>query len=630
MTSSSGTRSNYAEVRRVIGLLDSKSKRELALIFVLMFANGVLETVNVGMFLPLMSAVLAPEQLGHLPFIVPVMEWLSRILGVSQIFAVSALFLTVFIFKNVFLTWSMYRQIRFISRTRARMGSLIVEAYAHKPYEQHLRINSSNAVFDISQVAPNVVTAILQPALSITLESILAAGAAAALFMIHLESAFLGAVMVGAALGFYYIGTRRLVYRIGERCTQLSRTSARWAHFSLGAAKENIVLGCADYFTRRIRALISDQARNEAIMGVLGQIPRIYGEVVVFIALAAMVGLIITEKGSVVDALPILAVFGAAALRVFPSANRIVWSLTNLRHAAPSVELVYGELSAAREMERAEPIIAAALISPPLLFEHEIRFEHVAYRYPLAQDWTLQNINLMIRKNETVAFAGRTGAGKSTLADLLLGLLPPTEGRFLLDGAPVASQSDFWRGRIGYVPQSIYLLDDTLRRNVAFGVEDGEIDAERVRAVLRIARLDAMVGGVADGLDTMIGERGIRLSGGQRQRIGIARALYRDPEVLVFDEATSSLDSTTEREITDAIESLSGRKTVILIAHRLSTIQRCDRMFFLSEGRIVAEGKFDEVVAKSADFRMMVEQARLRPTHSLDAVDSHDLAARAD
>jgi ATP-binding cassette subfamily C protein len=612
--------SNLAEVRRVVSLLDPASKRRFAVLFGLMVVNGLLESVNVGMFLPLIAVVLTPAGPGHVPFIGPGLDWLARTFDIGPLLAVTVIFLVVFLFKNAFLAWSIYRQVNFIARMRARMTSLIVEGYTRKPYEEHLSINSANAVYDISQNAPNVVSAVLQPALGIVLEAMLALGAAVALFIVHPQAALLGVVIVGLALGVYYKGTRRLIYRFSERCIDLGKTSTRWAHFALGSAKENLVLGRAGYFTRRIRSIADAQAHAEALLGVMGQMPRIYGELAVFLALAAVVGLIILQTGSVTGALPVLGVFGAAALRVFPSANRIVWYATSLRQAAPSVSLVYDDMRAAREAER-----QAALSAPPpqtaaIPFTRELRLDNVSYKYPTAREPTLRDIAMTIRKNEVVAFVGRTGAGKSTLADVILGLLPPTGGRILLDGVPVPPLPNYWRGRIGFVPQSIFLLDDTLRRNVAFGMDDGEIDDARVREVLRIARLDEMAGGLADGLDTMIGERGIRLSGGQRQRIGIARALYIDPEVLVLDEATSSLDSSTEREITDAIETLSGRKTVILIAHRLSTVQGCDRLFFLDRGGIAAQGTFAEVLAASAEFRAMVEQARLRPAHAIDAV----------
>ena len=254
--------SNYREVRRVIDLLDPASKRRLAALFGLMVVNGLLETVNVGLFLPLIAVVLTPSGQAHVPFVGRALDALSQTLGVSPLIAVTALFLAVFLFKNAFLAWSVYLQVNFISRMRARMTSLIVEGYTRKPYEEHLSINSADAVFDIARTAPNVVSTILQPALGMVLEAMLALGAAVALFVVHPEGALLAVVIVGLALGGYYKGTRRLIYLISERCIDLSKASTRWAHFALGAAKENIVLGRAGYFTRRIRDLAAEQARS--------------------------------------------------------------------------------------------------------------------------------------------------------------------------------------------------------------------------------------------------------------------------------------------------------------------------------------------------------------------------------
>ena len=614
-------RSNFSEVRRVFGLLDPRSKRRLIGIFAIMIVTGILETVNVGMFLPLMNVVLAPASGGGASAVRDALGWLGDRIGTSPLLAMILLFLAVFLLKNAVIAWAVYQQARFVAITRLRMRDLLVDAYLHKPYESHLQVNSAEAVYDILDSAPSVVGGLLQPALGIVMEITLAAGAAAALFIIYPEGAVVGTAFVALALAAYYQFTRRKVYRIGDELIRLSKESVRWAHFALGSTKENIVLGRGGYFTRRMRAISRKQIPLSAWHTVFSQMPRIYGEVVVFLAMGVVVYMVIAQKGSMTEALPILTVFAAAALRVFPSANRLLHYATSIRQTGPGLAMVYDDLRLASRMERAaEESKRAPAATAQAPFERDIAFSGVSYRYPGGRDWALKDIDLTIRKNEIVAFVGRTGSGKSTAADILLGLLPPTEGRLLLDGRPVAPGSDFWQGRIGYVPQSIYLIDDTLRRNVAFGIDDDRIDDERVRAVLRIARLDDTTGGLASGLDTVIGERGVRLSGGQRQRIGIARALYRDPEVLVLDEATSSLDSSTEREITEAIESLSGRKTLILIAHRLSTVQQCSRLFLLDGGQLAAHGAFAEVLAASADFRAMVEQARLRPAHTIDAV----------
>jgi ATP-binding cassette subfamily C protein len=251
------------------------------------------------------------------------------------------------------------------------------------------------------------------------------------------------------------------------------------------------------------------------------------------------------------------------------------------------------------------PAPVAAGEAEPIRFGRAVALERVSYAYAGGGEAALTDVTLTIERGESIGIVGPSGAGKSTLVDLLLGLLEPTAGRITVDGRDIASALPSWQRHIGYVPQDPFLLDDTVRRNVAFGIADADVDDRRVTAALRRAQLDDFVAGLRDGLDTLLGERGTRLSGGQRQRVAIARALYHDPEVLVFDEATSALDTVTERDLIDSLEALRGVKTLVVIAHRLTTVRRCDRLALLRDGRLAAVGSYDELLARDAGFRAM-------------------------
>jgi ABC-type multidrug transport system fused ATPase/permease subunit len=318
--------------------------------------------------------------------------------------------------------------------------------------------------------------------------------------------------------------------------------------------------------------------------------------------------LIIGAGGGATKIIAAMTLFVAAVFRLIPSMNRILMAMNTIRVSQEAVDEIHRDLSFADGRTAAREEAAGPNRIP---FEHSIRIDDLSFRYPGSSGVAVEHINLEIRKGESVGLAGASGAGKTTLVDLILGLLAPETGRMTVDGEDIVPRMRTWRRQVGYVPQSIYLTDDTIRRNIAFGVADENIDQARVADAVGLARLDEMVASLPDGLDTVIGEHGIRLSGGQRQRIGIARALYRDPELLVLDEATSSLDTETEHEISNAIDALSGHKTLIIVAHRLSTIRRCDRVIFMEKGRLVDSGSFDQLTEANGSFRRLVELSAL-------------------
>jgi ATP-binding cassette subfamily C protein len=298
------------------------------------------------------------------------------------------------------------------------------------------------------------------------------------------------------------------------------------------------------------------------------------------------------------DILPLLGIYAYAGLRLIPSANRVLLHIDTLRRSEAPIEQLVAHL----ETFTPEPAPPAA---PPLEFRDAVRLERVTYSYAGAPRPVLEDVTLAIRRGASVGIVGPTGAGKSTLVDLILGLIDPSAGRITVDGVDLPAVRAAWQRRIGYVPQVAFLFDDSIRRNVALGIPDGDIDDARVRQAIAMAQLDGFVATLPDGLGTLVGERGVRLSGGQRQRVAIARALYHGPELLVFDEATAALDNATERDVTAAIEALRGKKTLIIIAHRLTTVRRCDTLIMLREGRVVATGPYDQLLEGSPDFRAM-------------------------
>jgi ABC-type multidrug transport system fused ATPase/permease subunit len=293
------------------------------------------------------------------------------------------------------------------------------------------------------------------------------------------------------------------------------------------------------------------------------------------------------------EIVPVLSLFGVAAFRLLPSANQLLLSIQTIRFAQPRLLSLYEDSKLVHQIDSST--------DSSLKFVEEIRIRDLSFTYDAVIEPALSSVNLVVRRGEAVGIIGSSGSGKSTLVDVLLGLLQPSGGQMLVDKQDIQTNLRSWQNQIGYVPQTIFLTDDSLRRNIALGLPDNLVDEEAVVDALRAAQLQDFVAGLPDGLDTVVGERGVRLSGGQRQRIGIARALYNKPEVLVLDEATSSLDTETEHEVMKAVQALQGTKTVVIVAHRLSTVEYCDRLYRLENARVVDEGTFSEVMNRSRE-----------------------------
>jgi ABC-type multidrug transport system fused ATPase/permease subunit len=332
-------------------------------------------------------------------------------------------------------------------------------------------------------------------------------------------------------------------------------------------------------------------------------IPRYVLEVIAFGSIVA-VTLVLTLRGQVHAVLPTLALYAFAGYRLMPAFQQFFSSAMSLRFSEASVASVEADLTALRQSNKVTRVTTTK--AEPLAFEHEIKFCDVSFTYPTGRRPAISGISLAIQRNQSVGLVGRTGAGKTTLADLLLGLYAPSSGTILIDGRPLLEENErAWHKQVGYVPQHVFLANASVAENVALGVSTERIDRRAVEAAAQMAQADDFVRALPQGYDTVVGERGVKLSGGQRQRLGIARALYHNPDVLVFDEATSALDGMTEDAVMDAIRSLSAARTVVLIAHRLRTVQACDRILMLEGGEVMADGTYDELLVSSLPFRRL-------------------------
>jgi ABC-type multidrug transport system fused ATPase/permease subunit len=492
--------------------------------------------------------------------------------------------MSVFLFKTLFLAFLTWRQTRFAFSIQMRVSECLFAAYLRQSYALHLQRNSAELLRNITVEVDALRSNALIPGMVLLIEASVLLALCALLLVVEP----LGALVVVSVLGFVAVGSYRLTRR-GLSHWALARQrheGLRVQHLQqgLGGAKEVKLLGRETEFVEQYRVHNTQSARAGQFNVTLQQMPRLWLELLAVFGLATLVLTLVIQGRALPTIVPTVGLFAAVAFRLMPSANRLLASVQSLRFGLPVIDMLHAEL---RLDAVAEHKADAAATVP---FRNVLELDDVTFTYPGAREPTFSGLSLCIRRGESVGIVGVSGAGKSTLVDILLGLLTPDAGSVRVDGVNILTHLRDWQKQIGYVPQSIYLTDDTLRRNVAFGLPNSEIDEERVWRCIRAAQLDELVQSLPDQLDSLVGERGVRLSGGQRQRIGIARALYHDPGVLVLDEATSALDTATERSVMQAVNALQGEKTILIVAHRVSTVEDCDRLYRLERGRIVSDG----------------------------------------
>ena len=590
-------------IGKVFALFDHARRRAVLGLFGWVLLGAVLEMAGTALLLLFLDLVASPaaipRRLGTLYAALAPGDPAHFILLFGTLIA------ALFIGKNVLIAAVIHRQNRFAQIEQSEFSAALLAAYLDRPYSFHLNHNSAFLLNKIVTATPLLFLGALLPFLEMSLELLRSAGTLVVLFATDFWATLGTALLLGGlAVAFFGTIQSRLV-AWGAAMTAGFGRCYQAVNQALGAVKEIKVLGREGYFVERFRRASLETAVYRVREGTLSQVPQLFLEAVVVAGLVLVVVVLLQRSASLDQLAPVLSVFALAAFRLIPSINKIVGCAAQIKAAAAAVDDVAGELG------RAAVSTAAAPAPAEFEFRDRLAIEQLGYHYPGGRLAALSGVELTIRRGESVALVGPSGAGKTTLADVILGVLEPTSGRILVDGRDVLPDRRGWQAKIGYVPQSIYLTDDTLRRNIALGLPDALIGEAELADAVRLAHLDGVIAQLPDGLDSMVGEHGVRLSGGQRQRVGIARALYHRPEVLVLDEATSALDNVLEREVGRAIATLGGQITMIVIAHRLSTARQCDRVILMKDGRVEDSGPFQELVARSADMRRLVELGQL-------------------
>jgi len=583
-------------------VLRPRERRNFLILLVMMLLAALFETVGVAAVPVFVSAIINPAKLRSAALLGHALAPLAD-LGPDRLVVLGSLvMLGIFAFKSGFLIFNQYLQGRYVDALRVSLSQRLMRAYMRAPYAFHLARNSSELLRNMNNEIITVCNDVLVAILELGTRMLILCAVLAFLFAVEPVITAGWVVFLGGLGGGAVIMLSGQMRRMGRKAMVERGEFLQSLNQAFGSVKEARVLGRTRFFERRVDRAVRELARIDRHKQFIAKIVPPLSEFVAITGILVLATALVFIGRNTDSILVTLSLFIVGLVRLKEVAGAAITHFSHLRHSLVSVEPLHHDLQMLAGQTSASTRGARTIVP-----RERITLKNVTFTYSGLDEPALRAIEVDIPVGSAVAFVGSTGAGKSTLVDVLLGLLEPEQGAVMVDGTDIRTIGAIgrWQSAIGYVPQSIYLLDDTIRRNIALGVEDEAIDEPALREAIRVAQLESFIARQPQGLDTPVGERGVRLSGGERQRIGIARALYHDPSIIVFDEATSALDNTTERAVIEAVEQLRGRRTIIMIAHRLTTVKDCDRLYYLKQGAIEAEGDFEMLTNSHDEFRRM-------------------------
>jgi ATP-binding cassette, subfamily B, bacterial PglK len=597
----------------------SSRKKDLLLIIFLFVMISVLDALGIGLVGPFIGLAVKPELIER-------SIWLSslhRYLGldsINQFIALLGLAIVIVFYFKSFLYYQIQNYVlKFCYTQQVWLRLRMLRTYLSLPYTFYLKTNSAHIIQNIGGESANFTYAIAIPLLNSIANGFLLI----VLLLLMAKTDLLATVSIIGILVITIVPFhcfRHKVARWGKEGLEANTETIRVINHAIGGVKVTKLIGCESFFEDQLIAQSHKYAKAASRFHAFQQLPRIVVETLLITFVVGFVSLSLILEGRSDNLVAVLSIFAVASVRVIPSASQLITCMGTLRNAQPTLDRLYLDL---KELETPESVSylkmsrkvnrktsskngAASFDVNPIKtqpFRDKITIDKIHYCYPQADTDALTDTCLTIRKGESIALIGKSGAGKTTLIDVFLGLLMPQSGDIQVDGLSIYEDLRSWQNLIGYIPQSVFLIDDTIERNIAFGVPDSQIDPHKVKNAIKLAQLSELIAQLPEGIDTFVGENGVRLSGGQRQRLGIARALYHDREILVLDEATSALDNETEGLISEALRQVGSTKTTIVIAHRLTTVQHCDRIYEMSNGKIVRSGSYQEIVMAGKSFQ---------------------------
>lgn len=574
-------------------IFSHKEKMQLIGILAIVIIGSFMELLGVSVFMPFIQILLDPNSIQTNELL----NYFYTLLGFTTVeaylSAIAIMICFVYLFKNIYLTFMQNTMLNFSYKTRMNLATRLLTTYMSQPYTFHLGKNIAELQRNL-QYDTNQFMLLVNAALQLLAEC--AVIGCLGFYLFHTSHSITLVIMVLLAIcvGLFFMISKKVSTRLGRENEENNAKLYQWINQSLGGIKEVKVLNREGFFVNSYKKVYKRLIKGAKNNEILAAIPKYIVETVCMVGmLIAIIIKMYFGRNDFQAFVVQLSAFAVAAFRLLPSVGKLNAYINSVMYSKSSLDLIYRDL---KEIENCKMIdFKERKEVEEWNLENKIELKNIAYHYPDSNKLVLSDVSFSIKKGETIALIGSSGAGKTTLADILLGLLQPVKGTILVDGKNIYDNMDAWHRMLGYIPQTIYLSDDTIRNNIAFGIKEEDIDDEAIKDALKKAQLYDFVQTLEKGVDTFVGDRGVRLSGGQRQRIGIARALYYNPEVLILDEATSALDNETETAVMEAIESLKGMKTMVIIAHRLTTLKNADVIYEVGDGKVWKRNKSDVI-----------------------------------
>ena len=591
-------------IKKFATILTPAEKWRIGLILLCIFVGGCLEVLGIGVVLPYLALLINPQKINSIQILQNSYQLLQNqhiINSTNGFFIILTLsIIAVYWLKNGFLIFNQSFQTRFTYGLYQKLSTNLFDYYLHEDYQSHLNKNTSELIRNINQLTFDLITTFLLPLLMLISEMVIVVLLVTFLLMMNPLSTLYVFILLGAIVSFIFLKIRKKLHESGQTVGELQTLSNKQVLQGLGSFKSTTLLHKQSFFVAEFGRAVRQISQHRSYFEVMQNLPRFFMETAVVTVMLSLAIMMLYLRKPSSDLILTLSVFGMAGMRLLPSMNRILNSLNSIKW---SQSMMQGLLDDLQKIEKSQD--SQMTVLEPFEFD-TLNLENISFAYENGVK-VLNDISLTLKAGQSIGFVGHSGSGKSTLVDVILGLLTPQTGTISVNQQPLRQILATWQQGIGYIPQDIYLSDESIRANIAFGVSANTINEQQLWYAIHTAQLERLIHELPEGLDTVIGERGVKLSGGQRQRIGIARALYHNPQILVMDEATAALDNVTERAFMSAVNGLKGQKTLLMIAHRLSTVENCDMIYFMDNGKIVDSGRYEELLERNSHFRKLVK-----------------------